>query len=71
VLPCALRRIGLAHTPLADATCDTIRLTLLKLGALVTISARRVRIAFASACPYADPWRLAAARLVNARGSPG
>jgi hypothetical protein len=70
VLLCALRRIGLAHTPFAEATCGTIRLKLLKLGALVTISARRVRIAFASACPYADPWRLAAARLAHARGPP-
>jgi hypothetical protein len=32
---CALRRIGLAHTPLAHATCGTIRLRLLKIGALV------------------------------------
>ena len=69
-LICALRRIGLAHTSLANATCGTIRLKLLKLGALVTISARRVRIAFASACPVALEWRLAAARLAHARGSP-
>jgi hypothetical protein len=69
-LLCALRRIGLAHTPFANATCGTIRLKLLKLGALIKISARRVRIAFASACPNADAWRLAAARLANARGSP-
>ena len=53
-LLCALRRIGLAHTAFASATCGTIRLKLLKLGALVKISARRVRIAFASACPNAQ-----------------
>jgi len=70
VLVCALRRIALAHTTLANATCGTIRLKLLKLGALVKISARRVKIAFASACPSADEWRLAAARLALARGSP-
>ncbi len=70
VLLCALRRIGLAHTLFANATCGTIRLKLLKLGALIKISARRVRIAFASACPSAPEWRLAAARLANARGSP-
>ncbi len=69
-LLCAMRRIGLAHTPFASATCGTIRLKLLKLGALVKISARRVRIAFASACPYAQEWRLAAARLARARASP-
>ena len=68
-LICALRRIGLAHTPLANATCGTIRLKLLKLGALVKISARRVKIAFASACPAAPEWRLAAARPALARGS--
>ena len=67
---CALRRIGLAYTPFERATCGTIRLKLLKLGALITISARRVRIAFASACQSAQEWRLAAARLANARGSP-
>ena len=69
-LVCALRRIALAHTALASATCGTIRLKLLKLGALVKISARRVRIAFASACPNAAEWRLAAARLANARPPP-
>jgi hypothetical protein len=68
VLLCALRRIGLAHTQFAEATCGTIRLKLLKLGALVRVSARRIKFALASACPYADEWRLAAARL--ARGSP-
>jgi hypothetical protein len=70
VLLCALRRIGLAHTQFAAATCGTIRLKLLKIGALVKISARRVKIAFASACPSAAEWRLAAARLARARGSP-
>jgi hypothetical protein len=70
VLLCALRRIGLAHTKFAVATCDTIRLKLLKLGALVRISARRVKIAFASACPWAEEWRLCAERLSRARGSP-
>src|SRR5215217_3766907 len=37
VLLYALRRIGLAHTQFADATCGTIRLKLLKIGALVRI----------------------------------
>src|SRR3954465_5657299 len=58
VLLCALRRIGLAHTGLAAATCGTIRLKLLKIGALVRISARRVKVAMASACPAAAEWRL-------------
>jgi Transposase DDE domain group 1 len=49
---CALRRIGLAHTQFADATCGTIRLKLLKLGALVRVSVRRIKLAMASACPW-------------------
>jgi hypothetical protein len=70
VLLCALRRIGLAHTQFAEATCGTIRLKLLKIGALVTVSVRRIRFAMASACPYAQEWRLAATRLAHARASP-
>jgi Transposase DDE domain group 1 len=66
VLVCALRRIGLAETIFADATCGTIRLKLLKLGALVRISLRRIRIAMASACPSAGEWGRAARRLANA-----
>ena len=70
VLLCALRRLGLKHTQFAEATCGTIRLKLLKLGARVSISARRVRIAMVSACPSAPEWRLAFARLIAARASP-
>ena len=40
VLVCALRRIGLVHTKFAKASCGTIRLKLLKIGAWVRISAR-------------------------------
>jgi DDE family transposase len=73
VLICALRRIGLAETTLADATCGTIRLKLLKIGALVRISVRRIRIAMASACPAAQEWGHAARHLAEAakaRASP-
>jgi hypothetical protein len=66
VLLCALRRIGLAYTQFADATCGTIRLKLLKLGALVRISVRRIKLAMASACPYQNEFSLAHARLRNA-----
>ena len=66
VLVCALRRIGLAHTQFAEATCGTIRLKLLKLAGLVRVSARRIKFALASAHPYADEWRLAAGRLAIA-----
>ena len=63
VLLCALRRIGLAHTQFAEATCGTIRLRLLKLGALVRISVRRLKFAIASACPWQNEFALAHARL--------
>jgi hypothetical protein len=63
VLMCALRRIGLAHTELANATCGTIRLKLLKIGALVRVSVRRVKIAMASAHPCQHVFALAHARL--------
>src|SRR5262249_40681194 len=49
LLLCALRRIGLEETNFAKATCGTIRLKLLKIGALVRISVRRIKIAMASA----------------------
>jgi hypothetical protein len=73
VLVCALRRIGLQHTPFSEATCGTIRLRLLKIGAVVRISVRRIKIAMASGCPAAQAWETAAARLnaaARARGSP-
>jgi hypothetical protein len=66
VLLCGLRRIGLAQTQFAEATCGTIRLKLLKLGALVRVSVRRIKIAMASACPWQDAFALAQARLRNA-----
>ncbi len=63
VLLCALRRIGLAHTQFADATCGTIRLKLLKIGAQIRLSVRRIKIAMASAYPWQPEWALAHARL--------
>ena len=66
VLICALRRIGLKHTQLAAATCGTIRLRLLKIGALVRVSCRRIKVAMASACPYQAEYALAHLRLSRA-----
>jgi hypothetical protein len=63
VLMEALRRLALAGTRLAQATCGTIRLKLLKIGALVRLSVRRVKVAMASGCPSAREWALAHARL--------
>ena len=52
VLVDSLRRLALQATDLADATCGTIRRKLFKIGALVTISIRRIKLAMASGCPY-------------------
>jgi hypothetical protein len=59
----ALRRIGLKSTQLANATCGSIRLKLLKIGALVRISVRRVKIAMTSGHPWQRDWGLAHAAL--------
>jgi hypothetical protein len=63
VLVCAVRRIGLAHTRLAAATCGSIRIKLLKIGAQVRVSVRRIKIAMASACPCQNEFALAHARI--------
>jgi hypothetical protein len=55
----ALRRIGLRHTQFAAATCGTIRLKLLKIGAQVRTSVRRIKVAMTSACPYQTDYHLA------------
>jgi hypothetical protein len=59
MLLCALRRIGLNHTRFAKAACGTIRLALLKIGALVTVSVRRIKIAMASGHPFQRDWAIA------------
>ena len=66
VLISALRRIALATTRFADATCGTIRLKLLKIGAQVRISVRRIKFSMASAFPYTDVFRTAWAALDSA-----
>jgi Transposase DDE domain group 1 len=73
VLLCGLRRIGLCQTKYSDATCGTLRLAFLKIGARVHISVRRIKIAMTSGCPVASVWGEAATRLnaaASARASP-
>lgn len=48
-----LRRLGLTGTDLAQARCDTIRTKLLKIGAQVKVTVRRVWIHLANSYPYA------------------
>jgi len=63
VLIAALRRIGLAHTQFARASCGTIRLKLLKIGALVSTSVRRIKLAMPSAFPHQAEYQAAYAAL--------
>ncbi|MGA2727349.1 MAG: IS1380 family transposase [Terracidiphilus sp.] len=50
----ALRRLGLKGTAWAEAQVDTIRLKLLKIGAIVRLSVRRVLLQLSSAYPWKD-----------------
>jgi len=51
-----LRRLGLPGTELAHARCDTIRTKLLKIGAQIRVTVRRVWVHLASSYPYATLW---------------
>jgi hypothetical protein len=63
VLIAAFRRIGLAHTQFARASCGTIRFKLLKIGALVRTSVRRIKLAMPSAFPHQAEYHAAYAAL--------
>ena len=47
-----IRQFGLQGTRLARARCDTIRLKLLKIGASVRVTVRRVWLSMAQSCPH-------------------
>jgi len=63
----ALRRLGLVGTELARAQCGTVRLRLLKIGAQIHVSVRRVRLALSQAFPMQDLFALV---LANIRAGP-
>jgi hypothetical protein len=63
----AMRRRGLAGTELACAQCQTIRLKLLKLGALVRVTVRKVWVKLSSSSPYAEVFRRVHANLARLR----
>jgi hypothetical protein len=69
VLVDTLRRVALRHTQFADAAAQTIRLKLLRLGAQVRTSARRIYFAIASGCPNQAEFALAHIRLQRAFSS--
>lgn len=50
----ALRQFGLQETELAQAQCDTIRLKLFKIGAVVRVTVRRVWLSLSEAYPLRD-----------------
>lgn len=63
VLMEAIRRLGLQGTELARAQVATIRLKLLKIGAVIVRNTRRVRFFLPSAYPAQALFRLVASRL--------
>ena len=65
VLLNALRRLGLSGTELAEAQCQTIRLKLLKIGAPVHVTVRKVWVKLSSGCPYAEVFRKVHANLAG------
>ena len=50
----ALRRLGLKNTELATMRCDTIRLKLLKIGAQIRVTVRRVWVCLSQSWPYRE-----------------
>jgi Transposase DDE domain group 1 len=52
-----LRHLGLQGTELAQAQCATNRLKLLKIGALIRLSVRKVWVSLAGGYPYVALFR--------------
>ena len=63
VLMEALRRLALRDTELANAQVGTIRLKLLKIGAVVLRNTRRIRFLLSSAYPYQTLFQTVVERL--------
>lgn len=63
VLMHALRRLGLVGTALARAQCGTIREKVLKIGAQIRVSVRRVWLSISESYPRAGLFRTVLARL--------
>jgi hypothetical protein len=63
VLLHTLRRVGLVGTELAKAQCDTIRLKLLKIGAQIRITVRKVWVSLSQSYPYSELFRRIYTRL--------
>lgn len=63
VLMHALRRLGTEGTRFARARCSTIRLKLLKIGARIRITTRRVWLSYSQSYPYAEVFAQVLANL--------
>jgi hypothetical protein len=70
VLMTALQRLGLTETELAAAQCDTIRLRLLKIGAQIRVTVRKVWVSLAEGFPYRDLFRRVYENLIRLRPNP-
>lgn len=66
VLVQTVRRLGLAGTSLAKAQCGSIRQWLLKIGALVRVTVRKVWVSLSSAWPYREVFGQVYANLCGA-----
>jgi hypothetical protein len=66
VLLSELRRRVLSGTVFAQAQCHTIRLKLLKIGAQVRVSVRRIYVSLASGYPYQETFYRIMANLKHA-----
>jgi hypothetical protein len=66
----ALRRLGLKGTELAKAQCGTIRLKLLKIGAQIRVTVRKVWVSLAEGYPYRDVFCQVYERLCQLRSRP-
>ena len=59
----AIRRVALAGGELANAHVGTIRLKLLKIGAVVLRDTRRIQLPLSNSCPHQELFHTVAARL--------
>lgn len=66
----ALRREGLAGTEMEKAQCNTIRLKLLKIGAVIRVTVRRIWVSLSESYPYARIFRRVYERLQRIRAGP-
>jgi hypothetical protein len=67
VLIRAMREFGMKGTPLETAQADTIRLRLLKIGAVIRVTVRKVWIALSEAYPWRDLFSQVYDRLTSWR----